>query len=87
MGLWQGRPGGPGTSRRRAVRFGELLRFVTGKLPKNARGEWGLRQKDQGGALKDSNHWVVVRDGVVREDRRIQEGKLRHQARRRKDVV
>ena len=55
--------------------------FVTRKLPKNARGEWGLRQKDWGGALENRNHWVVVRDGVVREDRRIQEGKVRHQAR------
>ena len=26
--------------------FGELLLFVTRKLPNNARGEWGLRQKD-----------------------------------------
>ena len=67
--------------------FGELLLFVTRKLPKNARGEWGLRQKDRGGALEDRNHWVVVKDGVVREDRRIQEGKVRHQARGRKDVV
>ena len=31
--------------------FGELLLFVSRKLPKNARGEWGLRQKDRGGAL------------------------------------
>ena len=53
----------------------ELLLFITSKLPKNARGEWGLRQKDRGGALEDRNHWVVVRDGVVREDRRIQKGK------------
>ena len=67
--------------------FGELLLFVTRKLPTNARGGWGLRQKDRGGALEDRNHWVVVRDGVVREDRRIQEGKVRHQARGRKDVV
>ena len=50
---------------------GELLLFVTRKLPKNARGEWGLRQKDRGGALEDRNDWVVVRDVVVREDRRI----------------
>ena len=41
-------------------------------------GEWGLRQKDRGGALEDRNHWVVVRHGVVREDRRIQKGKVRH---------
>ena len=67
--------------------FGQLLLFVTRKLPKNARGEWGLRRKDRGGALEDRNHWVVVRDGVVREDQRIQEGKVRHQARGRKDVV
>ena len=57
---------------------GELLLFVTRKLPKNARGGWGLRQKDRGEALEDRNHWVVVGDGVVREDRHIQEGKVRH---------
>ena len=57
---------------------GKLLLFVFRKLPKNTRGEWGLRQKDWGGALEDRNHWVVVRDGVVREDRRIQEGKVLH---------
>ena len=67
--------------------LGELLLFVTRQLPKNARGEWGLRQEDQGGALEDRNHWVVVRDGVVREDRRIQKGKVQHKARGRKDVV
>ena len=66
---------------------GELLLFVTRKLLKNARGEWGLRQKDRGGALEERSHWVVVRDGVVREDRRIQEGKVLHKARGRKDVI
>ena len=66
---------------------GELLLFVTRKLPKNARGEWGLRKKDRGGALEDRNHLVVVRDCVVREDQRIQKGKVRHQARGRKDVI
>ena len=54
---------------------------------KNAGGEWELRQKDRGGALEDRGHCVVVRDGVVREDRRIQKGKVRHKARGRKDVV
>ena len=66
---------------------GELLLFVTRELPENAGGGWGLRQKDRGGALEDRNHWVVVRDGVVREDRRIQKGKVRHKARGRKDVI
>ena len=57
---------------------GELLLFVTRKLPENTRGEWGVRRKDRGGALEDRNHWVMVRDGVVREDGRIQKGKVRH---------
>ena len=42
------------------------------------RGKGRLRQKDRGGALEDRNHWVVVGDGVVREERRIQKGKVRH---------
>ena len=66
---------------------GDLLLFVTRKRPENASGEWGLRQKDRGGALEDGNHCMVVRDGVVREDRRIQKGKVRHKARGRKDVI
>ena len=67
--------------------FGVTLTMQLEPPKKNAMGEWGLRQKDRGGALEDCNHWVVVRDGVVREDRRIQEGKVRHQARGQKDVV
>ena len=67
--------------------FGEMLFFVIGKFPENARAEWGLRQKKWRGALENSSHWVVVRNGVVREDRCNQEGELRHQARGRKDLV
>ena len=67
--------------------FDELLFFVIGIFLENARGEWGLRQKKWRGALENSSHWVMVRDGVVREDQCIQEGKVRHQAGERKDVV
>ena len=67
--------------------IGELLFFVIGKFPENARGEWGLRQKKWRGALENSSHWVVVRNGVVREDRCIEEEKVGHQAGGRKDVV
>ena len=67
--------------------FGELLFFVIGRFPENARGEWGLRQKKRRGALENSSHWLVARNDVVREDQCIQEGKVRHQAAGRKDVV